>query len=171
MAADSSESTNVTGFSPQVAPRTPAFSLPGGLPGGSSEDRRRLIVGRDIVLSGSIAACEILIVEGRVEASLSDSKRIDVTETGTFKGTVEIDSATVAGLFEGELTVRERLVIKSSGRVVGKVRYGELEIQAGGRISGDIDVFGAPAHPAAETVNDDIAGAAEPVAAEPDDAD
>ena len=52
----------------------------------------------------------------------------------------------------------------------------ELEIQAGGRISGDIDVFGAPDHAAAETRNDDIAGATEPVAAEPggaepDDAD
>jgi len=131
-----------TGFSPQVAHPTPGFQATGRMPSGGSDDGRRLVVGRDIVLSGTIGACDNLIVEGRVEAELNDSKRIEISDSGSFKGSVEIDEAVIAGHFEGSLTVRDRLVVKSTGRIEGVIRYGELEIQSGGVVRGDIDVFG-----------------------------
>ncbi len=140
------------GFSPQVARPTPGFQPPGRVTSSGNDDGRRLVVGREIVLTGSIGACDNLIVEGRVEAELTDSKRIEITETGTFKGSVEIDEAVIAGHFEGNLTVRDRLVIKSSGRVDGKVRYGELEIQSGGEIRGDMDVYGQTGGGNVETI-------------------
>jgi cytoskeletal protein CcmA (bactofilin family) len=34
--------------------------------------------------------------------------------------------------------VRNRLFIRSTGRVSGTVRYGQIEIECGGQISGDI---------------------------------
>ena len=34
--------------------------------------------------------------------------------------------------------VRKRLLIKASGRVSGTIRYGQIEIDCGGQISGDI---------------------------------
>jgi cytoskeletal protein CcmA (bactofilin family) len=34
--------------------------------------------------------------------------------------------------------VRKRLLIKASGRVSGTIRYGQIEIECGGQISGDI---------------------------------
>ncbi len=42
------------------------------------------------------------------------------------------------GRFEGTLTVRKRLVIRATGRVSGTIRYGQIEIECGGRISGDV---------------------------------
>ncbi len=147
MVADASEksATPAAGLSPQIARTTPSFTPPGRVASVSGDEGRRLVVGRDIVLSGSIQACEDLVVEGRVEAELSESKRIEVTETGTFKGAVEIDDAVIAGIFEGDLTVRDRLTVKGTGQVRGKIRYGELEIQTGGRVIGDIDLFDAGA--------------------------
>ncbi|MCY4408713.1 MAG: polymer-forming cytoskeletal protein, partial [Rhodospirillaceae bacterium] len=38
--------------------------------------------------------------------------------------------------FEGDLKVKKRLFIRASGRVNGTVRYGQLEIERGGRIEG-----------------------------------
>lgn len=96
------------------------------------------MVGREIVLSGQITSCDRLIVEGRVEATLSDSKAIEIAESGFFKGSAEIDSADIAGNFEGNLTVRERITIRATGRVTGQIRYGQIEIEAGGEIGGDI---------------------------------
>lgn len=96
------------------------------------------MVGREIMLSGQITSCDRLIVEGRVEATLSDSKAIEIAESGYFKGSAEIDSADIAGSFEGNLTVRERITIRSTGRVTGQIRYGQIEIEAGGEIGGDI---------------------------------
>ncbi len=51
-----------------------------------------------------------------------------------------IDNADVRGIFEGNLVVRKRLLIRAGGQVSGTVRYGQIEIEAGGQISGDMQV-------------------------------
>jgi cytoskeletal protein CcmA (bactofilin family) len=104
----------------------------------ASEDGNKLIVGPNIKLKGSeITDCEILVVEGRVEASMN-SRDIRIAEGGVFSGKAEIDVAEVRGHFEGELTARKRLVIYATGRVSGVIRYGAVKIEEGGTISGDV---------------------------------
>ena len=66
------------------------------------------------------------------------SRAIQIAEHGSFKGTADIEVAEIRGSYEGELTVRGRLVVHATGRVTGKVRYGKLLVQEGGEISGDI---------------------------------
>jgi len=102
-------------------------------------DSKRLHVGREIVLTGEIKACERLVVEGRVEAALSDIRIIEIAETGVLKGTAQIESADIAGRFEGDLVVQNRLQIRATGRVSGNVRYGSIEIERGGTIAGQIE--------------------------------
>ena len=67
-----------------------------------------------------------------------DSHIIRIAEQGSFSGTVGIDTAEIHGQFEGELTARGQLIIHSTGRVSGKIRYGKIMIEEGGQISGDI---------------------------------
>ena len=102
---------------------------------------KKLIVGREICLTGEISACDTLVVEGRVEAELSDSRTIEIAETGVFKGDIEINVAEINGQFEGALTARNRLVIHSKGNVKGRIRYAELEVERGGRIEGDVQLI------------------------------
>ena len=105
------------------------------------DDGRILIVGQEIVFNGKISSLDRLIVEGKVEAKMKDCREIEIAETGHFKGQVEFEQADVAGVFEGDLTAREYLVVRSTGRITGKVRFGELEIERGGQIIGDAQVF------------------------------
>ncbi|MBI09585.1 MAG: cell shape determination protein CcmA [Rhodospirillaceae bacterium] len=102
---------------------------------------KKLIVGREICLTGEISACDTLVVEGRVEAELSDSRTIEIAETGVFKGEIEINVAEINGQFEGALTARSRLVIHSKGNVKGRIRYAEIEVERGGRIEGDVQLI------------------------------
>lgn len=98
----------------------------------------RLIVGPDVKLKGAeIEDCDTLVVEGRVEATM-DSRVIQITSNGSFSGKVGIDIAEIYGAFDGELTARNQLIIHSSGRVSGKIRYGKIYIEEGGELSGDI---------------------------------
>ena len=101
-------------------------------------DVRKLIVGREITLSGEITSCDKLIVEGSVEANLNNCRDVEIAEIGLFKGSAAIEDAEIRGRFEGNLVVRKRLLIKASGRVSGTIRYGQIEIECGGQISGDI---------------------------------
>lgn len=123
--------TSLTSVS-QSAPNRPDEA-----PGGS-----KLTVGPNIKLKGvEITDCDTLVVEGLVEASM-DSRLIQIAEHGAFKGSAEIDIAEINGVFDGNLTVRQKLTIFATGKVTGKIRYGKLVVEEGGQISGDIQ-FGA----------------------------
>ncbi|MCK6417978.1 MAG: polymer-forming cytoskeletal protein [Alphaproteobacteria bacterium] len=113
-----------------TAPRSAISDLP--------ESDRRLIIGKGITMSGQIESCEQLIVEGTVEAALKGASTLEIAESGTFYGTVDINEATVAGRFEGELTVNGRLTIRSTGVITGTIAYRELEVEAGAVIDGRI---------------------------------
>jgi cytoskeletal protein CcmA (bactofilin family) len=104
---------------------------------------RKLTVGREITLSGEITSCDMLIIEGSVEANLNNCRDVEIAESGLFKGSAAIEDAEIRGRFEGNLVVRKRLLIKASGRVSGTIRYGQIEIECGGQISGDIQAQAA----------------------------
>jgi cytoskeletal protein CcmA (bactofilin family) len=123
-----------------VAAPTAAASAPAS--GGSGS---KLTVGPNIKLKGvEITDCDTLVVEGLVEATM-DSRVIQISERGAFKGSAEIDLAEIHGEFDGNLTVRQKLVIYATGKVTGKIRYGKLVIEEGGQLSGEIQ-FGATAN-------------------------
>ncbi len=100
---------------------------------------RKLIVGRGISLTGEITACEHLLVEGTVEAKLKDCRAMDIADTGVFKGGAELEQADIAGRFDGDLTVRGRLLLPATGVVAGTLHYGEMQVEAGGQIIGTME--------------------------------
>jgi cytoskeletal protein CcmA (bactofilin family) len=104
----------------------------------AKDGTKKLIVGQGISLDGKISSCDRLIVDGKVEAELQDCHTVEITENGTFKGAAEIAGAEISGHYDGSLTVRENLLIRSTGRVTGTVRYGRLHIEDGGEINGDV---------------------------------
>ncbi|MCW8863075.1 MAG: polymer-forming cytoskeletal protein [Rhodospirillales bacterium] len=108
---------------------------------GSDDGGKKLLVGRDICLHGEITACDRLIVEGTVNAELSDARFIEVLPSGVFNGKADVEEADISGRFEGELTVRGKLTLRSSGRINGKIRYGTLVVEAGGAISGTVETL------------------------------
>ncbi len=134
-----------TTTSPTAAPAqaepAPAAASSAPAAGGSAapEGGSKLTVGPNIKLKGvEITDCDTLFVEGLVEATM-DSRVIQIAEQGAFKGTAEIDIAEIHGAFDGNLTVRQKLVIYASGKVTGKIRYGKVVIEEGGQLSGDIE--------------------------------
>ena len=107
-----------------------------------SGDGKRLIVGSGISLAGEITACDRLVVEGSVQVTLNDTRAIEITESGRFtNGKAEVEEAEISGTYEGELTVKRRLHIRATGQVRGTVRYGEIEIERGGKLSGSVSML------------------------------
>ena len=136
--------------SPTIAPRRIVDSLPhtsssrrSSAPSDGAE--RKLTVGKGLSLAGEIASCDILVVEGKIEAKLTDGKLLEIAESGQFRGSVEIENADIAGRYDGQLVVHGRLTVRSTGRISGMIKYGELEINAGGQIIGEMQVTTAGA--------------------------
>ena len=120
---------------PAATATTPAANSSAG----SKDGESKLTVGPNIKLKGvEITDCDTLVVEGSVEATM-DSRVIQISERGSFKGSAEIDIAEIRGEFDGTLTVRQKLVIYATGKVTGRIRYGKVVIEEGGQLSGEIE--------------------------------
>ena len=123
---------------------------PGGQPGAptmptprpAGPDRRTLVVGRGISLQGTVADAERLVVEGTVESQMIQATELSISQTGVFKGEVQVEDAEIAGTFDGTLTARGQLVIRGTGRVVGVARCRRLMVEDGGQISGRMEMLG-----------------------------
>jgi cytoskeletal protein CcmA (bactofilin family) len=77
-----------------------------------------------------------------------DSRVVQIAEQGVFSGKATMDVAEIWGSFEGQLTVRQQLVIYGTGRVSGQVRYGKIRIEEGGELTGDVSTLStAPTKP------------------------
>lgn len=135
------------------APQAPAAPAPvSSRRSPISESDRTLTVGKGLSLAGEIASCDILIVEGKVEAKLTDGKLLQIAESGQFRGNVEIENADIAGRYDGQLVVHGRLTVRATGRISGVVKYGELEVSAGGQIIGEMQVSGGSAQAGSNNV-------------------
>jgi cytoskeletal protein CcmA (bactofilin family) len=131
-------------------PNYPGASYPGAQSSNSytqandsDDNSRKLVIGQGITMSGEIEACDHLIVQGTIEASLKGANVLDVAETGSYFGTVEIEEANIAGRFEGDITVNGRLTIESTGTIIGSVTYKELSMEAGATLDGSVSPIGS----------------------------
>ena len=111
-------------------------------------------------MAGEITACQKLVVEGTVEANLTDSETLEIAESGLFTGKARVSRADIYGVFDGELEVTGHLVLHSKGQLKGKVRYKDIEVERGGRLQCDIDELGDSAGQSAPSPSDSPGAAA-----------
>src|SRR5437868_14700658 len=123
---------------PADATPAPARAEPDPQSRNNQIEARTLIVGAGMSVSGTITSCDRLVAEGTVDAKLDGCQQVIVAQTGVFRGNVSTDHADVHGRFEGELVVQKRLLVRAAGQVSGTVSYGEIEIECGGKISGQV---------------------------------
>src|SRR5437016_9187822 len=139
-----------TAAPPSSADKSPAphETEPRSHPRSSEADVRTLIIGPGVSVKGEITSCNRLIVQGKIEAKLADCPNVVIKEGGVFNGESTTEDADVQGSFDGKLVARKRLIIRATGRVSGDISYGEIEIERGGKISGEIDqnAESAPSH-------------------------
>ncbi len=115
-----------------------------------------LSVGQGIQVKGEIESCETLIVDGRVEASVT-AELLKVRKGGEFEGTATVARAEIAGTFSGQLKVGEHLTINGTGQVSGIIRYHRIAVEDGGQISGDVGIESATEADAPMSAKDNVA--------------
>jgi cytoskeletal protein CcmA (bactofilin family) len=74
---------------------------------------------------------------------------LSIGHTGIFRGEVQVEDAEVGGLFDGTLTARGNLVIRSTGKVNGIARCKRLTVEDGGQLTGRMEMLTEDAIPTA----------------------
>jgi cytoskeletal protein CcmA (bactofilin family) len=131
-----------TSFRPEIPKRPLEIPTRGsaGRPASTANnaESKKLTVGREITLKGEIGSCDVLVVEGVVEAQIKDCIRLEVSDGGSFIGSAQVDEAEISGRFEGDLNAR-RVTVIHSAEISGKITYGSIQIENGARIKGELD--------------------------------
>ncbi|MBO0750001.1 MAG: polymer-forming cytoskeletal protein [Porphyrobacter sp.] len=92
------------------------------------------VLGADVVIKGDISASADLYVDGRIEGDISCASLVQ-GESSRIEGTIEAETARLAGNVKGTIAVRQLVILKSAV-IEGDVRYDTLTIEQDAQVQG-----------------------------------
>lgn len=96
-----------------------------------------VLVGKGAKSSGEIRDASVIEIQGDFEGDVTATTVI-VRQGATFKGNMQAEYVEVHGIIEGSLIAEQLLDIRATGLIMAEVRYGQLCVATGGRLSGTI---------------------------------
>jgi len=114
------------------------------------------LVGKGTVFEGTVRAENDVRASGQVIGTLRVEGKAMIAESGSVDGEIIATNADVAGRVQGDIEIEERLVLKSTARVEGKIETDRLVVEEGAQFTGEC-TMGTPI-----SVNGEPSGGAEP---------
>ena len=103
---------------------------------------RASVLGPTLYFKGDLSAEEDLLIQGRVEGSITHTQRLTVGPQGTVKANIRAQLIIVEGTVDGDLTADKSVFVKESAKVVGNIFAPTVSILEGASFSGRIDMDG-----------------------------
>jgi cytoskeletal protein CcmA (bactofilin family) len=91
-------------------------------------------IGAEVVITGNVKAGGAMHIDGTVEGDI-ECGQITLGGSGSVKGNIVADRATIAGSVEGTVTAGDILAEKTA-RISGDLAYDNVSIENGARIDG-----------------------------------
>jgi cytoskeletal protein CcmA (bactofilin family) len=97
--------------------------------------------GQSIVIKGDISGSEDLVIAGRVEGSITLNGKVLTLAAGSHVvGEIEAGTVVVSGKINGTIEATERLDIKSTAVVDGKLSSARLIVADGSQITAKVEM-------------------------------
>ena len=98
------------------------------------------IIGRGTVVRGNLSGAGDVVVEGRLEGTVSLKDQLTVEQDGKVLADVELENLTVHGEMSGDIVAAERVLISATAKVAGDIKAPRVVIEDGARFSGSIEM-------------------------------
>jgi cytoskeletal protein CcmA (bactofilin family) len=108
-------------------------------PSNSASDRAS-VLGPTLYFKGDLSAEEDLLIQGRVEGSITHTQRLTVGPQGTVKANIRAQTIVVEGTVDGDLQADKSVFVKEGAKVVGNIFAPTVSILEGAAFSGRIDM-------------------------------
>ena len=126
--------------------REPSGVRSGPVPPAAPRKSESSVIGPSILVQGDMTGDEDLVVQGRIEGSISLKKNlVTIGKDGRVNATVNAEIIRVEGSVEGELQGREQVIVTRTGSVSGNIVAPRVTLEDGCRFKGAIDMEGAKA--------------------------
>ncbi len=94
-------------------------------------------IGEGVTLKGELSVPDLLIVDGLVEGAVT-ARVVWVGRSGVIRGAISAIEADVSGWIGERIDVKQLLVVRATGRIEGDTTYGEIELEKGAVVAGDL---------------------------------
>jgi cytoskeletal protein CcmA (bactofilin family) len=121
----------------------------------NSAAERASILGPTLYFKGDLSAEENLLIQGRVEGSITHTQRLTVGAQGTVKANIRAQMIIVEGTVDGDLQADKSVFVKDTAKVCGNIYAPSVSINEGASFSGSIDMGGKTGHSAGSGKSDD----------------
>jgi cytoskeletal protein CcmA (bactofilin family) len=106
---------------------------------------RASVLGPTLYFKGDLSAEEDLLIQGRVEGSITHTQRLIVGAQGTVKANIRAQLIIVEGTVDGDLQAEKSVFVKETAKICGNIYAPTVCIMEGARFSGNIDMDGRKA--------------------------
>jgi cytoskeletal protein CcmA (bactofilin family) len=111
----------------------------------SSATDRASVLGPTLYFKGDLSAEEDLLIQGRVEGTITHTQRLTVGVQGTVKANIRAQLIIVEGTVDGDLHAEKSIFVKETAKVWGNIFAPTVCILEGASFSGNIDMDGKKA--------------------------
>jgi cytoskeletal protein CcmA (bactofilin family) len=108
----------------------------------NSATERASVLGPTLYFKGDLSAEEDLLIQGRVEGTISHTQRLTVGPQGTVKANIRAQLIIVEGTVEGDLLAEKSVFVKETAKIRGNIYAPTVSIIEGAAFSGTIDMDG-----------------------------
>jgi len=100
------------------------------------------VIGPSVTLHGELAGDEDLVIEGQFDGTLRLGENcVTVGTQGQVKAEIQASRVIVQGAVTGNITARERIEIRKTGRVLGDLMAAGIAIEDGAYFKGSIEIL------------------------------
>jgi cytoskeletal protein CcmA (bactofilin family) len=98
------------------------------------------IIGPATLVRGNLSGSGNIVVEGRLEGTVSLRDELTVERDGKVHADVELRNLVVHGEMSGDIQAEDRVVMSSTAKVVGDIKAPRVVIEDGARFQGSIEM-------------------------------
>ncbi len=102
------------------------------------------MIARGVTLEGNFKGDGDVVVEGRVKGSIQTTGVLTVGPEAVIEAEVQVGEASVAGTIQGNITVKNRLELRSTAKLTGDVTAQVLAMEAGACLQGKLVIGKGP---------------------------
>jgi len=98
------------------------------------------IIGASIKVKGNFNGQGDIVIEGNLEGSLKTEANVFIGERAKINANIEASEALINGEISGNIKIKKYLAIGKTAKIIGDVQCGEISIERGAAITGQIIV-------------------------------
>jgi cytoskeletal protein CcmA (bactofilin family) len=109
------------------------------------------VIAADVEITGTIRSTGSVRVDGKLDGELHCTGDATIGKSATVKGNLTVNSASIEGTINGNVTAKDRIEMKSSARVTGDIKAKRLSVEDGVTFVGrsEVNPSGVAASPIA----------------------